>query len=139
MDRYELIRDNIQPVILGYSPKARKTAKELFSRFRIVSYICDTKAPPLLYLLFSVSSVFIKLPSGKNPDIMCDALFRLAASDSSCVWILSSCKENYSRLIEKRTDALESVFVMAAPEDIQSSHPLLCEEQVKQNRSQALI
>lgn len=132
MNRDELIRDNIQPVILGYSKKARKTASELFLRYKIVSYICDTKGPSLLHSLFCVSSVFIKLPSGTNSDVLCDSLFRLAASDSSCVWILSSCKEGYSMLAKEKKDALESVFIISEPDAISSAHPLLRAAQPKQ-------
>ena len=132
MNRDELIRDNIQPVILGYSKKARKTARELFLQYKIVSYICDTKSPSLLRSLFCVSSVFIKLPSGTNSDVLCDSLFRLAASDSSCVWILSSCKESYSMLAKEKKDTLESVFIISEPDAISSAHPLLRAAQPKQ-------
>ena len=132
MDRDELIRDNIQPVILGYSKKSRKTARELFLRYKTVSYICDTKGPSLFHSLFSVSSVFIKLPSGTNSDVLCDSLFRLAASDSSCVWILLSCKERYSILTKEKKDDLESVFIIAEPNNIHSAHPLLRAAQPKQ-------
>ena len=140
MDRYELIRDNIQPVFLGYSAKARKTAKSLFLRYGIVSYICDTKKPPVLSSIFRVSSVFIKLISDTNFDVLCDSLFRLADSDSSCVWILSSCKEDYSDFIEQKQEILESVFIISDPDLIPSAHPLLyATEKNKEIKNEALI
>ena len=139
MDRYELIRDNIQPIILGYSAKARKTAKSLFLRYGIVSYICDMKKPSPLSSLFRISSAFIKLPSGSNADIICDALFRLAAFDSSCVWILSA-TEDYIHFIEEKRDILESTFIITELDSITSSHPLLAQtEKNKEIKNEALI
>ena len=77
MNKYELIRDNIQPVILGSSAKTRKVAKELFLRYGIVSYLCDEKRPSPLSSLFRISSVDLRLSSA-NFDVVCDELFRLA-------------------------------------------------------------
>ena len=139
MDRYELIRDNIQPVFLGCSAKARKTAKSLFLRYGIVSYICDTKKPPVLSSIFRVSSVFIKLISDTNFDVLCDSLFRLADSDSSCVWILSA-TEDYIHFIEEKKDIVEGVFIITELDSITSSHPLLAQtEKNKEIKNEALI
>ena len=139
MDRYELIRDNIQPVILGCSAKARKTARSLFLKYGIVSYICDTKNPSPLSSLFRISSAFIKLPSSSNDDIICDALFRLAASDSSCVWLLCA-TEDYTHFIEEKKDILESTFIITELDSITSSHPLLARsEKNKEIKNEALI
>ena len=142
MDRYELIRDNIQPVFLGCSAKARKTARSLFLKYGIVSYICDTKKPSPFSSLFCISSVFVRLPSDTNFDVLCDSLFRLAESDGSCIWILSSAKEDYNDFIEEKRELLESVFIISDPDGIPCSHPLLMAaqtEKTKEIKNEALI
>ena len=138
MNKYELIRDNIQPVILGSSAKTRKVAKELFLRYGIVSYICDKKRPSALSSLFRISSVDLRLSSA-NFDVVCDELFRLAATDTSCVWLLST-TEDFADLIKEKRDILESVFIISELDDITSSHPLLAQaDKTKERKNEALI
>lgn len=139
MNKYELIRDNIQPVILGSSAKTRKVAKELFLRYGIVSYICDEKRPSPLSSLFRISSVSLRLSSSANFDVVCDELFRLAATDTSCVWLLCA-TENFADLIKEKRDILESVFIISELDGIPSSHPLLAQEdKPKERKKQAII
>ena len=138
MNKYELIRDNIQPVILGSSAKTRKVAKELFLRYGVVSYICDEKRPSPLPSLFRISSVDLRLSSA-NFDVVCDELFRLAATDTSCVWLLST-TEDFADLIKEKRDILESVFIISDLDDITSSHPLLAQaDKTKERKNEALI
>ena len=138
MNKYELIRDNIQPVILGSSAKTRKVAKELFLRYGVVSYICDEKRPSALSSLFRISSVDLRLSSA-NFDVVCDELFRLAATDTSCVWLLCA-TEDFADLIKEKRDILESVFIISELDDITSSHPLLAQaDKTKERKNEALI
>ena len=138
MNKYELIRDNIQPVILGSSAKTRRVAKELFLRYGIVSYICDEKRPSALSSLFRISSVDLRLSSA-NFDVVCDELFRLAATDTSCVWLLCA-TEDFADLIKEKRDILESVFIISELDDIPSSHPLLAQaDKTKERKNEALI
>ena len=138
MNKYELIRDNIQPVILGSSAKTRKVAKELFLRYGVVSYICDEKRPSALSSLFRISSVDLRLSSA-NFDVVCDELFRLAATDTSCVWLLCA-TENFADLIKEKRDILESVFIISELDGIPSSHPLLAQaDKTKERKNEALI
>ena len=138
MNKYELIRDNIQPVILGSSAKTRRVAKELFLRYSIVSYICDEKRTSPLSSLFRISSVDLRLSSAIF-DVVCDELFRLAATDTSCVWLLCA-TEDFADLIKEKRDILESVFIISELDDITSSHPLLAQaDKTKERKNEALI
>ena len=103
-----------------------------------IAYICDEKRPSPLSSLFRISSVDLRLSSA-NFDVVCDELFRLAATDTSCVWLLST-TEDFADLIKEKRDILESVFIISELDDIPSSHPLLAQaDKTKERKNEALI
>ena len=125
MDSYSLIHDNIQPVILGTSYTARAVARAFYSQYRVVSYLCREKRP--FFSFFSISSAFVKLRGCEHDDVNLDILSRLAASDSSCIWLLIVCDDRLSEFVERMRPALESIYIISDAAGLRSSHPLLSE------------
>ena len=137
MNNYELINENFQPVLLGRSVQARKIARSFLLKYGISSYICDNQKS--IFSLLSISSVFIKLSSPHNTDLLCDQLLRLAASDSSCIWLAIPCTEEYKRLIEEKRQLLESVYIIPSTDKISLSHPLLYDLRIYEKDDKKLI
>ena len=123
MDTYALINENIQPVLLGNSRSARKTARKLFSKYGIISYICDSNRSP--FSMFSPSSVSLITSSVQYPELLCEQLLNLGASDSSCIWLAVPCTEAYTIFIQKNKSTLECSYIISDPQDLPYSHPLL--------------
>jgi len=127
MDKYALIHENIQPVLLGCTKKARKTARMLHSRYGVTSYVCDVQKP--LAAISPISYLFLRLDAypDLNADVLCDTLIRLSESDSSCIWIAIPCDDRFAKLVEKIRPSLENVYIISDTEGISSAHPLLAD------------
>lgn len=119
----ELIRCNLQPVLLGDCRRARKCARSFYIRYGTVSYICDEKTAPLHF--FGSSSRFFRLYGVSHPDLVSCQLSYLATSDADCLYVLIPCTEAFSVLLSENAALFEGNFVIADLSDFHDKIPAL--------------
>ncbi len=123
MEELELLRENFQPVLLGNSALARKLARELYMRFGIVSYICDTKKN--FWSSLSFSYIQFKVCSPDCDELLCTELFDISALDETCVFAVIPCTDVFSDFLSRNTEKIEGRYIISEPDKIYESFPLL--------------
>lgn len=122
MDRYELISQNIQTVLLGCNATSKRVAREIYRRYGIRSYVCDTRGA--LGCAFSLSCAFWRTPDAAHGDIVCDALRHLASFDPSCIYVAVACSREYEALLDRSGDSIGDVYVISSPDDVFGKLPI---------------
>ena len=120
------IRDNFQPVLLGNTRKARKTARALYKKYNIVAYVCDRHRPLFSELIFS--RTFFRVSGAELPDELSDELLYLASLDPACAYIAVPFTEKYKLFLEKYSDKLSALYLIRNADGIFSDIPFINNE-----------
>ena len=122
MDRYELIAQNVQTVLLGNCRSSRRLAREIYRRYGIRSYICDTRRT--FGSFFALSYAFWSVPDLSFGDIVCEELRHLSSFDPSCIYVAVACSEEFAAFIDHSDDLIDDVYIIASPEDVFGKFPI---------------
>jgi len=126
------IRDNLQPVFLGNTKRARQIARDLYKKYGIVSYIADKKRSPFSDLQFKYT-VF-KVSGTAHGELVSDELLYLFSFDPACTYVTVPMTEEYSRFLAEYRDKLSAACVIREADNIFSDLPFINNEDGGQNK-----
>ncbi len=115
MDRYQLIAQNIQTVLIGRGKTAKKLARMIYREYGICSYICDSSVPLLPSL--SEKIAYVKIPDMRFADLVCEELLRLAAFDPMAIYVAIPCTESAMALLDNIGGTLQTTYVLSSPNE----------------------
>lgn len=114
----ELLSGEIVPVLLGVSPEAVETAREMFRKYRVLSHVFCQEIP--LPYRFMLSMKFHKVRHSSHDRMMITALedFANQIVSADVILYLIPCTEEYTRLIWRNREQLETRYVISSPTEI---------------------
>lgn len=110
------------PFILGSGKQARRLSSRLFSRFRIVSFVCNPKKS--LWDSFDISCRHMSLCESRDVRLIAEQLLWAAERYSGYLPILIPVSDEYSGVIDEQRELLESRFIIREADEIFLSSPL---------------
>lgn len=128
MDKTEIleIKDEAKlyflPFLLGSNAEARRLARKIYRKHKIVCYILGTKRSAAN--IISRSSRFLKLTAPHNKELTAKELIYLARQSKYTLPLLIPCSSEYCSLISEKREMLEASFVISSVSDALSSSPL---------------
>lgn len=110
------------PFLLGNNSASHKLAKKIYRKYKIVCFILDNKKRVTDILDFSSRSLI--LPYTKKDSLTVTQLIYFAEQTEYTLPLLIPCTEEYSKLVEKNREILESSFVLSNESLILTDSPL---------------
>ena len=109
------------PFLLGNNSESHKLAKKIYRKYKIVCYILDGKKK--ITDLLDLSSRTLILPQTKKDAITVTQLIYLAEQTAYTLPLLIPCTTEYSELVEKNREILESSFIVLSSDLILTDSP----------------
>ena len=110
------------PFLLGSNAEARRLARKIYRKHKIVCYILGTKRSAAN--IISRSSRFLKLTAPQNKELTAKELVYLARQSKYTLSILIPCSSYYEELVNCKREILEASFVISSVSDALISSPL---------------
>ena len=110
------------PFLLGSNAEARRLARKIYRKHKIVCYILGTKRSAAN--IISRSSRFLKLTAPQNKELTAKELVYLARQSKYTLSILIPCSSYYEELVNCKREMLEASFVILSVSDALSDSPL---------------
>ena len=110
------------PFLLGSNAEARRLARKIYRKHKIVCYILGTKRSAAN--IISRSSRFLKLTAPQNKELTAKELVYLARQSKYTLSILIPCSSYYEELVNCTREMLEASFVISSVSDALISSPL---------------
>ena len=110
------------PFFLGSNSTSHKLSKKIYRKYKITSYITDTKKTTSDFLDFT--NIFWLLHHTMEDSIVVTQLIYLAEQTPYTLPLLIPCTPKYTELVERNRQLLESYFVILNHQDLLSNSPL---------------
>ena len=110
------------PFFLGSNSTSHKLSKKIYRKYKITSYITDTKKTTSDFLDFT--NIFWLLHHTMEDSIVVTQLIYLAEQTPYTLPLLIPCTLKYTELVERNRQLLESYFVILNHQDLLSNSPL---------------
>ena len=115
-------REYFLPFLLGNNQAAHRLSKKIYKRHKITCYILDRKKTTAD--IFDFSSKFLSISTSKNGTLTASQLIYLADQCPYTLPILIPCSAEYTELIRKNRDLLESKFILSSEAEALTNSPL---------------
>ena len=119
-DKKEYLRGALLPVLLGDSVSAHALSAQIYARFGVVSYVCDSRRR--FWSFVDPTSRFFDLIAVTEGGAVLAALEQIA-SNSDYLPVLIACNERFERFVADNKEVLEPRFIISTKEDIWNSAP----------------
>ena len=111
----KILREEIQPVILGNSLRAHRLALRLYFQYGLCPILCAKKR----HFLDFLNPFATVLPTEEEPPrLLCEQLCDLSARYEGYLTLLIPVSEENLRRIGENTEVLESAYVLASPKEL---------------------
>lgn len=122
MDKYELISQNIQTVLLGFNKRSRRLARQIYREYGIRSYICDSSLPPVS---LSASYALWKIPPAQCNSLVSDALLHLASYDRLCIYVATPINDLYKGYVKECAEQIEHTYIVSDDKSVFAKLPII--------------
>ena len=110
------------PFFLGSNLTSHKLSNKIYRKYKIISYVVDTKKTAMDFLDFT--NIFWSLQYTKDDSVVIPQLIYLSKQTPYTLPILIPCEKKYADLVERNKELLEQYFVISNAQDILTDSPL---------------